>query len=432
MKTRAITFTVMKLFLFCVVASSLTARLAVAQTAYSNSFETKFASSDGFESLSYPYKPMLVGNSVTLPAGSDRQLGLYLTSPSAGPMKRPQTSKLVVFLAETFSTDLVLDVDLSIGVPNDSRFDGNRPFDFTNRQKLKTIRAKAFIKAGSNRMVIPNATNELVAAALSNGAWSPSGPNSLLFFLKRADAFTETLKFAVHESGLRANLDTCVGDCPNEDFNGDGTLRVMCSGDSNTDTSWTPRWDNGVRMMSWCDGMAFLTSGLGWRVANYGAGATTVMFPGIDGDEYKTNDTARVQLLQASRADNLDLGFTTRGLPDIVVLAFGTNDLHWHAQRQFIIPAYKEARLRSEALGLRTYIALVPPTLLGDSDPVYNNIMVNSLNDEIRANFDSSEIIDFHSIISLSTDMRDWLHVGLTGQIKRTFKAFDKLVNLRD
>jgi len=114
---------------------------------------------------------------------------------------------------------------------------------------------------------------------------------------------------------------------------------VVCLGDSNT----APAPD--LPRTSWCDIVAETTR---WHVVNRAVvGATMTDFTCVPGHE----TCARHQLAVALLEDHAD----------VVVLAFGTNDLLFGATLDDVVATARALRAQAEAAGARPLIALTPP-----------------------------------------------------------------------
>jgi len=186
------------------------------------------------------------------------------------------------------------------------------------------------------------------------------------------------------------------------DRNHDGVTRVACLGDSNTAA---------VPYPSWCDLLG--ESSPGWVMSNRSAGGMTIMDFGATYGGFV--------LAAAPHVDEM----LTLDKPDVVILAFGTNDLWRWAPPKKIVEAYAETKARIERAGVRCLIALTPPTK--PPQPPALNDAIRDLNERLRKAF-PSEIVDFWSGISADDIKPDGLHMTTAGQTKRAAAAREALL----
>ena len=186
------------------------------------------------------------------------------------------------------------------------------------------------------------------------------------------------------------------------DLNGDGVTRIACLGDSNTDTR--PQITGRI---SWCDTLGDLVAGNGWSTINGAAAGARVV------------DIGSLHLATALTRD-----------PDIVVMAYGTNDLGVNSVAT-IVAKYAALKQQLEAGGRSAMIALTPPTLPGTMiNGVAFNGVVTQLNEAILAAFPSQTVIDFYTPMLLPNGSingalyDDSIHMNTAGQNARAASAY--------
>jgi lysophospholipase L1-like esterase len=196
------------------------------------------------------------------------------------------------------------------------------------------------------------------------------------------------------------------------DRNGDGVVTVACLGDSNTLGTNPSR-------TSWCDLLGGMIKRPDWRTVNRGvAGATAVQ-----GDWPDAYD----QLAATLTADK----------PDVVIFAFGTNDVTWAASYATLVhrtplPEYLEPSVaalrelydRAETAGATAFIATTPPAndgiaLRAEHTPYFNQ--------RLRDEFPAPRVVDFTSAIDPAVDLHDALHLNESGQAKLAAAAYAAL-----
>jgi lysophospholipase L1-like esterase len=186
------------------------------------------------------------------------------------------------------------------------------------------------------------------------------------------------------------------------DRDGDGVTRVACLGDSNTFAHPGP---------GWCDLLG--TASPHWVMSNRSWNGMSV----IDfGETY-----GGFVLAAAPHVDEV----LTLDHPDVVILAFGTNDLRHGATPQAIVEAYAQAKAKIERTGARCLIALTPPTQPPQSPTL--NEPTRDLNARLRAAF-PADIVDFWSGMTPAEFKPDGLHVNEAGHAKRAAAAREALL----
>jgi len=186
------------------------------------------------------------------------------------------------------------------------------------------------------------------------------------------------------------------------DADHDGVTRIACLGDSNTQDGWP----TGVETR-WCTRAGALASAAGGshRVTwmNVGAAGATVCDPGL------TWPWAQPQLASA----------LAQGA-DVIVAAFGTNDIGVLDRPPAAIVACYRALAAQVAGGRAFFVALTPPLYLPDGR---TDVRVDALNTAIRAAFPAEQLIDFHSGMTRDLYAPDGTHMNDAGQTERTRRA---------
>jgi lysophospholipase L1-like esterase len=186
------------------------------------------------------------------------------------------------------------------------------------------------------------------------------------------------------------------------DRDGDGVTRVACLGDSNTFADPPPGWCDllGETSPHWVmsnrswNGMSIVDFG-----ATYG-GFVLAAAPHVD------------EVLSLDQAD-------------VVILAFGTNDLRQGATPQAIVEAYAQAKAKIERSGARCLIALTAPT--HPPQPPELNDAIRALNARLQTAF-PGDTVDFWSGMTPAEFKPDGLHVNVAGHAKRAAVAREALL----
>lgn len=198
------------------------------------------------------------------------------------------------------------------------------------------------------------------------------------------------------------------------DVNGDGLITIACLGDSNTSGLW---WSG----PSWCeqlDQLLLPATAVTNEKGFGGATAVRVLTPPlsdwiIDGYE---------QLSSAIQTQ-----------ADVVVMAFGTNDLgdpRIGATPQDVVNAYTELKSIAEASGLFVLIAFTPPTFPPVSNFEERNSLYDQLNALLLSTFPADRLVDFRAPPLIFPDdyMSDGIHMNVPGQAKRALQVYDQLI----
>jgi hypothetical protein len=203
-----------------------------------------------------------------------------------------------------------------------------------------------------------------------------------------------------------AALVACHAGPDGVDRNHDGVTTVACLGDSNTFADPKP---------GWCDLLGEASPG--WVMSNRSWNGMSIM---DFGEAY-----GGFELAAGPHVDEV----LTLDHPDVVILAFGTNDLKHAATPQAIVDAYAQAKAKIEASGARCLIALTPPTFPPDASGL--NPRIEILNAAVRERF-GDDVVDFWSGMTRADFKPDGLHVNAAGHAKRAAAARLALARLVD
>jgi hypothetical protein len=187
------------------------------------------------------------------------------------------------------------------------------------------------------------------------------------------------------------------------DRNGDGVATVACLGDSNTDAA-RPGTE-------WCEQLARVAPTV--VTVNEGrGGATAVDLPKWEYDASGQLDEA----LASAR-------------PDVVVLAFGTNDLRLAYPVDEVLAAYRDLATRAQQAGAFVLIALTPPVAPWFEGAATLNPLYALLNERLAAEWPADRLIDFASAVSAPGDYdADGIHFTASGHAKRALAAYTRLL----
>lgn len=179
------------------------------------------------------------------------------------------------------------------------------------------------------------------------------------------------------------------------DIDGDGVIRIVAFGDSNTQVGWQP-FDN------WCEKLQDMVPA-NWEIVcqtPYGLGGATAIDNPIDWD----------LSFQVDEALAVGEAF------DAAIFAYGTNDMNHDVSTFDILAAYEAARIR---LGNRTVFIATTPYRLDHQHAT----RLLELNVEIRARYSVNEWVNFDSGFDV-LDYADNLHLSESGHQKRAENAF--------
>lgn len=172
----------------------------------------------------------------------------------------------------------------------------------------------------------------------------------------------------------------------------DGRIAVACLGDSNT---------HGApgRPRSWCERLQdrLIGASPSWVTINRGQGGASAIGGSLR--------PARQQLTYTLEND----------APDVVILAYGTNDLLAGAQPQEVLVALMQHRQRARSTGAAVFIALTPPAWPASREV---NGPIRELNELLRTTLLESRVIDFHTGFEPG-DFDDGVHLNDAGHDRR-------------
>ncbi|MDX2170774.1 MAG: GDSL-type esterase/lipase family protein [Deltaproteobacteria bacterium] len=178
------------------------------------------------------------------------------------------------------------------------------------------------------------------------------------------------------------------------DRNGDGVVRVVCLGDSNSALG-DPRVGD-----TWCEYLAARFPD--WQFVNQGKG-----FARATGDTMLWGKA----LLQ----------HVWRAAPDVLFIALGTNDLVAARQSpETAVAALLDFRAEAQRRNIEVAIATVPPALQQSPELQANIAAANRL---LAAALPADRLIDFTSGLSEADFLPDGIHVNSRGQRKRADAA---------
>lgn len=177
---------------------------------------------------------------------------------------------------------------------------------------------------------------------------------------------------------------------------------VACLGDSNS--------LSGTSGSTWVDSVRDALPATAFRIDNYAEARATAI-------RVKNSPNAWYQLENA----------LAQRAPDLVVLAFGTNDIAWihrlydaarcHEGIRAIVREYQSLASIVELAGAAAVVGLTP-CLAPD---VHQDRMelVMSLNASIRKVFPKELVLDFYTVSSQAGDLEDDLHLSQRGHARR-------------
>ncbi len=209
------------------------------------------------------------------------------------------------------------------------------------------------------------------------------------------------------------------------DGNGDGLVTVVCLGDSNT------MFDHvGGQRRAWCEQLDDAIANPNWHVVNRSLlGMTAVDLGRMLGELTMYVDAPTPHPVTIDATLRLDRA-------DVVVLAFGTNDLraitNELATPEQLVAAYQahERKLRAGGVPL-VLIALTPPTV--PPSPASDLPRIDAANALLRRTFPADRLLDFSTgMVPADYGYRgehDGVHIGQSGQRKRMETAYRRLVS---
>jgi len=200
-----------------------------------------------------------------------------------------------------------------------------------------------------------------------------------------------------------ASRSRCFGsaDCVLDDWNGDGMLLVACGGDSNTTEFDKPRW---------CRMLQGLLDGVT---------TVPVAWPGTRA----SNDSGNPRLPLAARVYLEGMLANWPNKPDVVVLAWGTNDIGSHEPAE-VVRAINNLVLWLRSKGIVPLVATVPRRFDHRADL---DGRIATVNARLAARYGPC-LIDFTTI---TPPDRAWYsddrHLNAAGQARRAIAAYQAL-----
>lgn len=217
------------------------------------------------------------------------------------------------------------------------------------------------------------------------------------------------------------------------DRNGDGEVVVACLGDSNTEVGWQEKEPNGFAPeLGWCEQLGDLLGDLlgdRARTVNLGMGGATL----LDHPVMVPSENGPVVLADAGRQLAIAL---ERHSPDIVILAFGTNDLltAYGFDAKAVARAYRERWSQARDRDLIFLVATAPQFLPRETIMIRPRFKhggdarqtdeIDLLNRKLRMQFPERLLVDFGT--GFGTDQfMDRVHLNADGHRLRALLAYD-------
>jgi len=183
-------------------------------------------------------------------------------------------------------------------------------------------------------------------------------------------------------------------------------ITVACLGDSNTEGGSLYAAGDG-----WCEQLERRLESPPWRTLNRGrSGATACRTPRRPESPSAPLD-AEDMLERTLEQDR----------PDVVILAFGTNDVILGCDAEATLAAYRRMLARIALDGREGLVALVPPFLPPRPRRRRHpwDDRIDALNERLRREFRSTQIVDFASGMERADYFADGVHIRPSGQLKR-------------
>jgi lysophospholipase L1-like esterase len=199
------------------------------------------------------------------------------------------------------------------------------------------------------------------------------------------------------------------------DLNGDGAITVACLGDSNTCWGMPAGATEGScpKVENWCsqwaemprqNGSAAESEALPFHFLNFALGGATACDRPIAGDAHAMVQYEWAQDIEGKlRPDSPDISFERypKKRPDIVVLAFGTNDFRLHVDKSAATPesirdCYQRVMDRAGADGVVAFVATTPPARSSGDEAERRNNHVTRTNTALAGLIPDDRLIDFH------------------------------------
>jgi lysophospholipase L1-like esterase len=115
--------------------------------------------------------------------------------------------------------------------------------------------------------------------------------------------------------------------------------------------------------------------------------------------------------------------------PDVVILAFGTNDLRFAYSIDDTVSAYQELVAAAEQTGAFVLIALTPPLAPWYPDAAAPNPLYEALNQRLALTWPPGRLVDCASFVVPPGDyLDDGIHFSVAGHAKRAFTAYERLL----
>lgn len=192
--------------------------------------------------------------------------------------------------------------------------------------------------------------------------------------------------------GLSVLCAVLLASCVLVDRNGDGVVKVACLGDSNTAANVAP---------SWCTKLAVALPGA--VLINRAWGGTSA----LPGGPYPTADAEQ------------QLNWALFQWADVVVFAFGTNDLRLlNATPAALAGRLHDLAAMAEAAHVIAFVATVAPNYY---DPGFD-VLVADVNARLRAD-PALRIVDFDTNFGPELFLPNNIHLNSAGQELRAARA---------
>lgn len=209
------------------------------------------------------------------------------------------------------------------------------------------------------------------------------------------------------------------------DRNGDGEIVIACLGDSNTASTWQGAEEGGFEPdFGWCEQLLARLDDPRVRMVNMGAGGATVS-PNFVADV----PAGRVYF---SASTQLEYAWSTDPV-DIVILAFGTNDVHPDQNRvpEEIVDYYTRIWRQVRARGLLGFVGVTPTAYRYERTGEWARSLpaIAETNARIYDTFAPRFILDFGADMGRQYFM-DHVHMNSEGQAIRAAEAHRGLVAL--
>jgi lysophospholipase L1-like esterase len=115
--------------------------------------------------------------------------------------------------------------------------------------------------------------------------------------------------------------------------------------------------------------------------------------------------------------------------PDVVVLAFGTNDLRFSYSVDEVAAAYQDLAAEAEQAGAFVLIALTPPVAPWFPDAGTLNPLYEILNARLSMDWPAGRLVDFATQVEPPGDyLEDGIHFTVAGHAKRALAAHERLL----